>query len=270
MSDRVMAAMVVVLAWWASTGVVLRLVWLPRRTHIASVIVMTALAGGGGVAVYETLGVTTAEAAYTAFGGALALWAWHELVFLLGWVTGPHRTPWAPGGTGWRRFVQATSVLIHHEVALAVTFLALAAPSVGAANRVAAWTFGVLWVMRLSAKFNVFLGVRNVSVEFVLPHLRYLTTYFRRAPMNALMPVSLLVGGGMVVALGAHALGWRAGSMVGQPGAGAAFGVTAHTLIATILVLALVEHLCLVLPLPDAMLWRWLLRDLRREARSDV
>ena len=48
------------------------------------------------------------------------------------------------------------------------------------------------------------------------------------------------------------------------------FGVTGYTLVATILTLAVVEHLCLVLPLPDAWLWRWVVKDLRQEARQDV
>ena len=33
-------------------------------------------------------------------------------------------------------------------------------------NQVATWTFALLWVMRLSAKFNLFLGVRNRGEEF--------------------------------------------------------------------------------------------------------
>ena len=33
----------------------------------------------------------------------------------------------------------------------------------GGANQVGTWTFLVLWVMRLSAKLNVFLGVPNLT-----------------------------------------------------------------------------------------------------------
>ena len=39
--------------------------------------------------------------------------------------------------------------------------------------------------MRQSAKLNVFLGVRNLNADFLPDHLKYLQTYFVRAPMNA-------------------------------------------------------------------------------------
>ena len=47
------------------------------------------------------------------------------------------------------------------------------------ANQVGLWTFVILWAMRQSAKLNVFLGVRNLSEEFLPEHLRYLETSLR-------------------------------------------------------------------------------------------
>jgi putative photosynthetic complex assembly protein 2 len=41
-------------------------------------------------------------------------------------------------------------------------------------NQVGTGTFAVLWVMRISAKLNLFLGVRNLSEELLPPHLAYL------------------------------------------------------------------------------------------------
>jgi len=260
MSDHVTAALVVVLAWWASTGVVLRLVWMAPRTRPVSVGILSLLGAAALVVVHQTASTATASGAYLAFAGALAIWAWHELVFLLGWITGPRRGPCPPGVKGWRRFRYATEVLIHHELALFASLVLVVAATWGAVNQVATYTFGVLWVMRLSAKLNVFFGVRNLTQEFVPPHLRYLTSYFVRAPFNPLMPASLLLGAAGVAWLAAPALASGAGVFI----------VTGHTLVATILTLAVVEHLCLVLPLPDAWLWRWVVKDLRREARQDV
>lgn len=260
MSEHVMAALVVVLAWWASTGVVLRLVWMAPRTRPVSVGALSILGLLGLYVMHRTAHLTTELGAYVAFGGALAAWAWHELVFLLGWITGPRREACPPEARGLRRFRYATATLIHHEVVLAATFALVVALTWRAPNQVASLTFGVLWVMRLSAKFNVYFGVRNLTEEFVPPHLRYLTSYFTRAAMNPLMPVSLLAGTAGVAVLAHNALAPAADG----------FGVTGYTLVATILTLAVVEHLCLVLPLPDAWLWRWVVKDLRQEARQDV
>ena len=102
----------------------------------------------------------------------IALWGWHELAFLLGRVTGPRRGPCPPGLEGWARFRAATEAVIHHELALAATMAAVVALSWNASNQVAVWTFAVLWLMRLSAKFDVFLGVQNLSQDFVPPHLK--------------------------------------------------------------------------------------------------
>jgi putative photosynthetic complex assembly protein 2 len=137
--------------------------------------------------------------------------------------------------------------VIHHEVVLALTMLAVAGLTWAAPNQVGTQTFMVLWVMRLSAKLNVFLGVRNLTEQFVPEHLRYLRTYFRRAPMNPLMPFSVLTASVVVFRLAVAA--WVPDAL--------AFEVVGRTLVATILALAVLEHVFLALPVPDAVLWRW-------------
>jgi putative photosynthetic complex assembly protein 2 len=142
-------------------------------------------------------------------------------------------------------------VLLWHELALLVTLVALWLWIGGRANPVAAWTFTLLYAMRVSAKLNLYLGVRNLSLDFLPERLGYLGSYFRRRRFNALMPWSLLLGGlAMLWVLGDVALA--------QPGARAA-----RLLLASTLALALVEHLLMVLPLQPSLLWRW---ALKREA----
>ena len=46
-------------------------------------------------------------------------------------------------------------------------------------------------MMHLSARLNVFLGVRNVSEEFVPAHMEVLKSFLTRKPMNLLFPVSV-------------------------------------------------------------------------------
>jgi len=81
--------------------------------------------------------------------------------------------------------------------------------------------------------------------------------YFRRARMNALMPVSIVAGSVVVLRLAA-----------GSVAEGATpFAVVGRTLLATLLGLAVLEHLFLAIPLPDALLWRWAIRTKRMEAQ---
>jgi putative photosynthetic complex assembly protein 2 len=253
MSDIGLAVGAVVVLWWLGTGVVLRLVWLPRRSRgltLTGASVLAALAVWGVVACSHE---RTVVAAHLGFACAIAIWAWHELTFLLGVISGPRKLPCPPEALGWPRFRYAAATLIHHELALAFTVALLVAFTWNAPNQVATGTFLVLWVMRLSAKLNVFVGVRNLSQDFIPSHLRYLTSYFRRGGPSPLMFVSLLGAGALLLPLCSGALATEASS----------FSITGHALVATILGLALVEHLFLALPIPDALLWRWILRSER-------
>jgi putative photosynthetic complex assembly protein 2 len=250
MADQTYAALFVLALWWASTGAILWVDGLPKWTFRFSISAVSALALAGLWGLWWSSHIESRWAAYLAFSCALAVWAWHELMFLLGIITGPRKDPCPPGARGWQRFRYATAAIIHHELALALTLLTIAALAWGAPNQVGTWTFLVLWIMRLSAKLNVFLGVRNLAEEFIPEHLRYLLSYFRKARLNPLMPVSLLLAGAVFVHL------------VGQVAAADAtsFVLVGRTLVATILGLALLEHLFLTLPVPDSLLWRWAMR----------
>jgi putative photosynthetic complex assembly protein 2 len=250
MTDYVLAALFVLVAWWFSTGAILLIDGLPRSTFRFSLVGMSLLALGGLYGLYWSSRFPSKFAAYQAFTYGLVVWAWHELTFLLGIITGPRKEPCPPDARGWPRFFYATAAIIHHEVALALTLLAVVALTWGAPNQVGTWTFLVLWVMRLSAKFNVFLGVRNLATDFIPEHLRYLLSYFRKARLNPLMPVSLVVASLVVVHLISQARSADA----------TVFVLVGRTLVATILGMAVVEHLFLTLPVPDALLWRWAMR----------
>jgi putative photosynthetic complex assembly protein 2 len=257
MNDRTLAALFVLAVWWLSTGVVLKMVWLGRSGARLSVVALTATALSALWATYWSSKSESIGAAYLAFGCAVAIWGWHELTFLLGIITGPRKVGCPAEARGWRRFAIATSAVIHHELALAATLLALVALTWRQPNQVATWTFAVLWVMRLSAKVNVFLGVRNLTEQFVPEHLRYMLSYFRRARMNPFMPVSLLLAGAAAIQL------WA------LPPDATPFVVVGRTLVATLLALAVIEHVFLAVPLPDALLWRWAIRR-KRDGRPET
>ncbi|MCZ8209142.1 MAG: DUF3623 family protein, partial [Aquidulcibacter sp.] len=112
---------------------------------------------------------------------------------------------------------------------------------------VAAWTFGVLFAMRISAKLNIFLGVPNLTDEFFPTHLEHLKSYLPKRPMNALMPVSVI--GSLILCAWLMTQADRAveGSAM----------ATGFVLLFTLAGLALLEHFFMVLPVQDAALWRW-------------
>ena len=241
------AALFAVFVWWLSTGVLLYVDHLPRRTFRLSLAIASVLTVAAAVGLYWSSRTPTLIGGYIAFGCALMIWAWHELTFLTGLVTGPRKLPCPPDVTGWQRFRYATAIVIHHELALAATAAVLLWITWDAPNQVGMGTYLVLWVMRLSAKFNIFLGVHNLTVEFVPAHLKYMLSYFKQARLNPLMPISVAAGTAGVVWLTAD---------VFSPSV-TAFYAASTGLVATTLALAVLEHVFLVLPVPDGALWRW-------------
>lgn len=240
-------------AWWFATGAILLLDGLPRRTYPASFIAAGVLALAALAVLAATRDTPTPAGAFVAFSCGLAVWAWQEMAFLMGFVTGPRRAACAPGCRGARHFMHGVHAILHHELALLAGGAAVLAVTWGGSNWVGPATYGVLWLMRQSAKINLFLGVRNLGESLLPDHLQYLKAYFRRRAMNPLLPLSVLGA-----ALGA-ALLVRAG--LAADAAGNAYGVTACLLVATLLALAAVEHLFLVLPVPLDGLWRFALRS---------
>ena len=247
MTDFAPAAFFALFTWWFSTGVLLYIDHLPRRTFKVSFAIATGLALLALWGLVASSQSTSNVAAYIAFVCAVVIWAWHELTFLMGFVTGPRKSPCPPDASEWHRLRLAVEIVIHHELALAATVVLMKGLTWEAPNEVGTTTFLVLWVMRLSAKFNLFLGVHNLTTEFIPDHLSYMLTYFRQARLNPLMPISVAAGTAGVVWLTGHAL-----ALPTEP-----FIATATGLLATTLALAVLEHLFLVLPVPDAWLWRW-------------
>lgn len=235
------------IVWWASTGLILALVRLPRSTFVATLIGMTVVLGLGIHGLVVTSASTTPTSAYIAFASALAVWAWIETSFLLGFITGPRREGCPTGCHGSAHFRHSVEAVIYHEVVILAGVALVAAVTWNEPNQVGTWTFVALWLMRLSAKLNLFLGVANRGEQFLPTHLVYLKSFFGRRKHNALLPVSLI------------ALAIVAACLVGQVVApeSTPFSVTADTLLATLVLLGLLEHGFMVLPLPSERLWQW-------------
>jgi putative photosynthetic complex assembly protein 2 len=237
--------------WWAGTGLILYLDGRPRRTFKWTLAGATLLAVLGFAGLRASSAVSTTASAYCAFTCALLIWGWQEVAFLLGVVTGPRRTSCPLEATGWRRTALAFQTVAHHELALLVLGAGVIATTWAQPNPTGLWTFAILWAMRQSAKLNIFLGVRNLSEEFLPDHLRYLQTYFRRARMNALFPIVVALSTWLAVRVWQSAL---------APGA-EPFTATSLAFAASLLSLAILEHWFMVLPLPSTAMWGWSLRS---------
>ncbi len=247
--DYLLPPLFALFIWWFGTGVVMLLDGLPRNTFRWSLTLSTLIAVGSLLCIARSAHNTGVAGAYAAFTCAVLVWGWHELAFLTGWLTGPRKRECSAPQHGPTRFNEAVQTILWHELALIAMGAGIAALTWGGNNQVATWTFWLLWVMRLSAKLNLFLGVRNRGAEFLPPHLLYLDSYFRRRKINALLPMSLLLGGIAVLLLALAAVDASGALRVGL------------LLVASLLGLALVEHVLMITPLSAVALWRWAMRS---------
>jgi putative photosynthetic complex assembly protein 2 len=248
----------VIAAWWLSTGCIFLLGRLSPATFRWSMLGATALLPAALWMLRASSHASTALGACLGFAAAIAIWAWLEISFLLGAVTGPRRAACAADCCGRRHFWHAVEAILYHEI-VSLLLLALAlALSWRAANQYGLWTLLVLWGMRVSAKLNLHFGVPNVGAAMLPPHLKYLASFFRQRRTSALFPLSVLIAAVSSVAL-VYA-GWKARA---EPLNG-----TGLTLLATLCTLGLIEHGMLTLSLPADAFWGWMRRVRRRSAAS--
>lgn len=253
MSDNPwLAAVTTLFMWWFSTGVIL---WRVRvadngtaQDHQNSVIIGLPLLAIGFAAARASLPDLSANGIYLAFLAALALWAWIELAFLSGVITGPNRAPCPPFLRPAARFWRAVGTIAWHELALIATLTALGLASLHAANPFAFGTFALLFIARVFAKLNLFLGVPRINTQFLPRPLSHLATYFRIGRITAFFPISV-----SALTVGSALLMERAINVT-HPGMS-----VGYALLTCLCLLALLEHWFMVLPLPDEKLWRWML-----------
>lgn len=249
-----------IVLWWAGTAILLAMVRRPRATHGHLVVGATLCGLAGIVGVVMVRDTATALGHCAAFACAIAVWAWQEAAFLTGHVTGPRVQPsLAPTGSA-RHFRHAVASLLYHELFLLALAGLLWLLTLNAPNQTAWQVFALLWIMRLSAKLNLFLGVRNTGVELLPPHLAHLKGYFARRGMNLLFPVSITAGTIALVLLFVEA----------QSRSLANADPSAPLLLGALLALALFEHWLMVLPWNGEALWRVALKPAQQETPDRV
>jgi putative photosynthetic complex assembly protein 2 len=231
--------------WWVSTCLILFLDNLPRRTFRWSMAGATAVLGGAIYGLMASATDTTDTGAYIAFTCGVAIWGWLEMSFYMGYVTGPRRHHCVHGCSGWGHLVHAIMASLYHELAILGLAILVFLLTWKAPNQFGTWTFEILWWMHQSARLNVFLGVSNLNPHFLPDHLSHIRGFFRHAPMNLLFPFSVTASTICAVCLTQQAL--SSGNDV--------FNATGYSLLATMMVLAILEHWFLVLPISATRIW---------------
>lgn len=246
------AALFAVFAWWFFTGAILLIV---RRSdageavaHARSVFLTVPLAALGFAGLLVSSAEMTLANVYLSFLSVLLIWGWIELAFLAGIITGPERRDCPPGLHGSGRFVRAWNTVAHHELLLFSTLLVIIVMSSGAANTFGLWAYVILFVARISAKLNLFFGVPKINTEFVPLPLTHIKSYFRKGSVTFAFPIGITL-----LTFGAACFAERLIAAETAP------YIAGFALLTALSTLAIVEHWLMVIPLPDAKLWRWML-----------
>ena len=238
--------------WWFSTGAIF---WIVNRgAGLPECLATLPLAGLAFFGLYHAAWMPDAHGAYLGFSAAIVVWGWIELAFLSGIITGPNQRPCPPGLRGPRHFLLAWGTLAHHELTLLATAIVIGALTWHAPDHTGLWTFLILFIARISAKLNVYFGVPNLSHEMMPAHLAHMKTYFSTRRMNWLFPVSITL---LTMAIYC----WIDRALFAED-------ATGFVLLATLTILALVEHWLMVLPVRDAALWQWMMK--RREGDTQI
>lgn len=238
------AIVYVVVLWGLSTALIFYLDSLPTTTFRWSMMAATLVLLVCAFTMLRLQDDGSTLAIAMSFAAGLLAWGWTEMALYMGYVTGPRKHRCADGCSGIKHFGHAVNANLWHELVV-ILFAGLIWLS---GNSTAFWCFTMLWLMHLSARLNVFLGVRNISVEFVPDHMDVLKGFLRRRRMNALFPFSVFALSVLTIYLAI------------QP---QTFDIT---MAATLAAIGLLEHVLLMLPLPIEKLWHW---SLSRKPKSD-
>jgi putative photosynthetic complex assembly protein 2 len=219
----------------------LGLLWLNRRPPAHSRLVLVVMLGVLALAHHQLWLVRNDPGywgSYRAFIASMVIWAWHELAFYSGVLTGPWRTACPRGVRGLHRLGYALATHLYHIAAVGIDVLVLWWLHQDATNAIGFWSFCLFWSLQLSAKLNVLLGVRNLQPDLFPHHLRYLASFWNERPANPFFWPSVIAGSVVAVLL------WIQAAQ--QAPDGSAVGMS---LLAGLTTLGVLEHFLLVLPL---------------------
>ena len=115
MIDYLLALATVTLAWWLSTGIVLLLNHRGAAVRRAAIVAMTGVCAGALLALPDNSRDLTAAGAITGFLCGLCIWAWLEMSYLMGFITGPRAAACPPEADTRSRFWHGLQASLYHE-----------------------------------------------------------------------------------------------------------------------------------------------------------
>ena len=178
---------------------------------------------------------------------------------MIGVITGPNTSNCPSNVTHAERFIRAWGTLAYHEIALLIALGSIFYLCWSAENMFGLWTFVILYFARICAKLNLFFGVPRINVEFVPATLSHLTSHFKISALNWFFPLSVTI---LTFALGCWIERLLSVNLLSD--------ITGFTLLSSLTAMALLEHWVMVLPIPDAKLWRWMLPQEKQKKTTFV
>ena len=255
------AAFFAIFSWWFFTGIILLIVRRADRAegtaHRFSVVLSIPLLALGIAGLVVSAGTLTVANVYIAFLSVLLVWGWIELAFLSGVITGPERRTCPENLTGWARFVRAWHTLSHHELLLLCGLMVVTVITTANENTFGFWAYLILFGARISAKLNLFFGVPRINTEFVPRPLQHLKSYFRQGKSTFAFAIGVSLLSLATLYLGQHLISAETAPMT-----------AGFALLFALAALATLEHWLMVIPLPDAKLWRWMLPALPTTSKT--
>lgn len=257
-SSVVWPVLYVVGLWWVSTGTILALYTLSRRTMRLSYVVSTLIgvfAMGGLVATRDSAAKLDIYLAVTC---GVAVFGWQVTSYYLGFITGPTQpTPRQISQERvWERFAAVLKFSLYHEVMAIAVGILIAMLTLPYANAWGFWIYLALWAMHASARLNVFFGVRNFRIDLLPSHMQPLGDLLGKQNNNVLFPVSAILSSCAI-----FALLYQAALTPAQ--------AEGYLLVAIMIALGLFEHFLMILPLP-AYVWGFALHHVALPVERSV
>ena len=237
--------------WWLFTG--LALISAHQNPPVKNLLFMVSTAVACVCLFYlpNISADTSVAGVFVGFLFALLIWAWLELMFLMGIVTGPNKSLAPPGlGLG-QKFKMALATMIYHEVVvIAVIGLTLLLSGDQPANQIVFFVLLLLWLMRCSTKLNLFFGVRHFNNSWLPERHKHVASYISVGKNSALMVPSASLAALFSVLLFSRGFATEDPSIALN-----------LFLLAWVATLAAVEHVFLMYRVGEEALWRWAVKS---------
>ena len=253
MEIQILAIIFTIFIWWFSTGIILyairRVDYSSKISHKAFTFYCTPLLLIGMVGFIWTLNGSSTLDIYLSFVSSLFIWGWFEIAFLSGVITGKNKKKCDNKTMGWERFNLAWNTINYSELSLLVVTVIMYFLVKDSLNFFGFLTFVTLYLARVSAKINFFVGVPYINFEFFPKPIAHMKSFFKIKPPSFFWIISAAIMLYLVILWGQNAFNENFDQHI----------KIGFLLISSLTFLALFEHLCMVIPLTETRLWLWML-----------